>query len=363
MTEQEITLLRRSCHTTLVGHRAMDAADDFAAMSAYCTKHRIGHDTYGEGDFIRDFEQKIASLMGMEAAAFCITGTLAQSVALRLACMERGGAPVGLHPSAHILKHENSNYQLLDQFKVVQFGDPFRTWQVNDLKRMQDKLGAVLLELPMREIGGQLPGWDELEQIKAYCLQQQIHLHLDGARLWEAQAAYGRSFQEIVSGFDSVYVSFYKGIGGLGGAMLLGSNDFVARAKIWMHRQGGRVYNYSPFVISAAMQLDQRLAALPACLKRTKELAELLKQFPRMQVNPATPQCNLFHLYLPVDAAHALEIRNQIAKQHGIWLFNRASNAALPNQSMVEWYVGDNMLSMTDDPVRAALTLFNEALR
>jgi threonine aldolase len=362
MTEHELFLLRRSCQTVLPGHRAGDIADEFVAMASWCKDHHVGRDVYGESEFVQQFEQKIAALLGMEAAAFCITGTMAQTLALRLACMESGSSVVALHPTAHILKHENSNYQLLDHFDVIQFGDPFRTWQATDLERIPDKLGAVLLELPMREIGGQLPDWDTLLAIKKTCQDKQIHLHLDGARLWEAQAAYDKPFAEIVHGTQSVYVSFYKGIGGLAGAMLLGSSAFIAKARTWMHRQGGRVFSATPYVVSAAMQFDQRLAALPACLKRTNELATLLAKFPRWQMNPATPQCNLFHLYLPVHAQRAIEIRNRVAQRHGIWLFNRASNAPLPDQSMVEWYVGDNMLALSDAQVLAALTLLDSEL-
>ena len=364
LSDHELNQLRRQCHTVLVGHHQNEAAQDFAAMAAYCAEHQVEHDTYGEGNFVQNFEHKIATLIGFEASVFSITGTLTQSVALRLACMERSHSLVGMHATAHVLKHENSNYQLLDQFKVIQFGDPHRTWNVHDLESVHDKLGAVLLELPMREIGGQLPGWDELQAIKQYCLEKHIHLHLDGARLWEAQAAYNRSFVEITNGFNSVYVSFYKGINALAGAMLLGPREFINRARTWMHRQGGSVFRRSPYVISAAMQLDHRLTAMPACFSRAKELAELIRQFPILRINPATPQCNLFHMYLPVNANRAIEIRNQVAQQHGVWLFNRATNAALPEQSYIEWYVGDNMLAISDERVIAALTLFvNECSR
>ncbi len=362
MTEHELNQLRRNCHTTLTGHRQPGPAEQFAAMSAYCNAHHVDHDTYGDGEFIQSFEHKIATLTGFESGVFCTTGTLAQSVALRLATMDRGSRLAGMHASAHILKHENSNYQLLDHFTVVQIGDPQRIWGAADLERIPDRLGAVLLELPMREIGGQLPDWHELQHIKKVCQEKHIHLHLDGARLWEAQAAYDRALVEITNGFHSVYVSFYKGIGGLGGAMLLGAKELTGRAKIWMQRMGGNVMHRSPYVISAAMQFDQRLAAMPAYLARALQLAELVRQFPAIQINPGVPQSNLFHLYLPVSAKRAIEIRNQVAQQHGIWLFNRAVHAALPNQSYFEWYVGDNLLNLSDEQVLAALRLLNLAL-
>ena len=70
----------------------------------------------------------------------------------------------------------------------------------------------------------------------------------------------------------------------------------------------------------------------------------------------------MLHLHLPVSRERALAIRNQLAEQHGIWLFGRASHAALPATSVVELYVGDNLLDMPDQAVRDALAKFSAAL-
>jgi threonine aldolase len=76
------------------------------------------------------------------------------------------------------------------------------------------------LELPQREIGGLLPEWDDLVAQAAWTRERGIALHLDGARLWEAAPFYERSYAEIAGLFDSVYVSFYKGLGALAGPRL-----------------------------------------------------------------------------------------------------------------------------------------------
>ena len=185
---------------------------------------------------------------------------------------------------------------------------------------------------------------------------------MDGARLWEAAAGYGKTVQEIAAGFDSVYVSLYKGIGGLGGAMLAGSREFVDRAAEWFRREGGNLIHRSPYVVAAAMQFDQRLAAMPAYYARTLWLADVLKDFPIIRVNPAAPQANMLHLHLPVSRTRALAIRNALAEEHKIWLFTRAAHAALPDTSYVELYVGDNLLDTPDALVKRALSLFAEAL-
>jgi threonine aldolase len=214
----------------------------------------------------------------------------------------------------------------------------------------------------MREIGGQLSGWDELEAIKQHCRARGIHLHMDGARLWEAAAGYGRPVAEIAAGFDSVYVSLYKGIGGLGGAMLCGTADFVARAAKWFARQGGKLVHQSPYVVAAAMQFDARLAAMPAYFRRTQFVYDVLRDHPRIKVNPARPQANMLHVHLPVGRERALEIRREIARAHGTWIFHRVNHGALPDTCYFELYVGDNLLDAPDERVREALALLDAAL-
>ena len=354
--------LRQQCHTVLPGHRQPTPAQTFAAMAAWCEANDVGHDTYGEGALIQEFERKVAGLLGCEAATFCITGTMTQVTALRLACAERGSRLVALHPTAHIFRHERGNHQLLDHFQALQIGDQHRPWTLDELRAIPDRLGAAAIEIPAREIGGQRPGWDELNEIKDHCRSHNIHLHMDGARLWEAAAGYGRTPQEIAAGFDSVYVSLYKGIGGLGGAMLAGRADFVATAQEWFRRQGGNVVHRTPYVVAAAMQFDARLAAMPDYFRRTEWLYEQLAAFPQLVPNPARPQANMLHLHLPVERERAMEIRNQVAAEHGVWLFNRANHGALDGHSVVELYVGDNLLTLADARVREILALWAGAL-
>jgi threonine aldolase len=356
------TDLLARCTTVFPGHRARTPAEMFAAMAAWCEANGIAHDTYGDGALVQGFERRVAELLGLEAAVFCISGTLTQVTTLRLAADARGRAPVALHPTAHIFVHERSNYQLLGHFDALRVGDPYRPWSAADIVNIPDRLSAVALEIPMREIGGQLSSWDDLQAIKAHCRAHGIHLHMDGARLWEAAAGYGRSVAEIAAGFDTVYTSLYKGIGGLGGAMLAGSRDVVAQAAEWFKRQGGNVFHRSPYVVAAAMQFEQRVAAMPAYFERTRFLFDVLRDHPVLRVNPARPQANMLHVHLPVQRERALEIRRELARDHGIWPFNRVSHGMLPDTSFFEIYVGDNLLDTPDGRVREAVALLAAAV-
>ncbi|QNM96856.1 threonine aldolase family protein [Chitinimonas koreensis] len=352
--------LRQRCHTIVPGHRATTApaAETFAAMADWCAAHDVRHDQYGEGALIQAFERKVAALLGYPAAVFMPTGTLAQTVALRLACEARGSRKAVMHPTGHVYRHERGNYQLLDHFELLTVGEPGRVWDARHLAACHDRLGAALYELPMREIGGQLPEWEALEALKAACRARGVHLHLDGARLWEAAAGYGRPLAEVCAGFDSTYVSFYKGIGGMGGAMLLGQPELIVPAAVWLKRMGGNLWQRSPYVVAAAMQFDARLAQMPACLARTHEVARLLGEFPALRLNPAAPQVNLFHVHLSCSEQAANAARDRLAAERGIWLFGAALPGELLGHCYFEWYVGDNLLALGDEALRGAVAEF-----
>ncbi|UUZ54650.1 hypothetical protein LP419_00660 [Massilia sp. H-1] len=135
----------------------------------------------------------------------------------------------------------------------------------------------------------------------------------------------------------------------------LSSREFVARAARSFRRQGGNVIHRSPYVVAAAMQFDQRLAAmLLPCSAAPSGCMACCATSPALRVNPAQPQANMLHLHLPVGRERALAIRNQLAEEHKIWMFGRASHAALPDSSVVELYVGDNLATLDDDTVRDA---------
>lgn len=358
--------LEKSCSHFLTHHQSFTStspADDFQAMADWCRSNEAVHDRYGNGELVQAFEAKVSELLDFKKAKFCLTGVATQIVALRLACSIKSNDRVLTHPTSHLLLHENQNSLLYDWFKLVRVGSAYRPLSLDALQNYPDPVAALIYELPLREIGGQLPAWEELQEIKAWARHNDVHLHMDGARLWEAAAGYGKSLEEVCDGFDSVYVSFYKGIGALAGAMLLGSENFINRARVDMQRQGAVTFRHTPYVVSAAMQFDQRLEDIPKYFERTQALFEMLKQYPLLTPNPKQPQCNMLHLYLPVSAAKANAIRDAIAAEHKIWLFNGANDAALPDQSYFEWYVGDNLLSMDDAVLHLALKSLSDALK
>src|SRR6266540_4458614 len=172
-------------------------------------------DRYGSGERIEGLEQSVAELLGQEAAVFMPSGTMAQQIALRLWSEQKRNATVAFHPTCHLELHEEKGYERLHGLHARLVGDPNRLITLADLEAIREPLAALLLELPQREIGGLLPDWDDLVAQAGWAREHDVALHLDGARLWEAGPFYGREYAEIAGLFGSVYVSFYKGLGGL----------------------------------------------------------------------------------------------------------------------------------------------------
>ncbi|MDE2277735.1 MAG: threonine aldolase [Burkholderiales bacterium] len=352
LTPEQRQQLRRRCTLVVPGFGFVSAAQDFRQLADWCEAQGVEHDVYGDGALVAGFEHKLAALLGQPAAVFMPSGVMAQLSAVRIWTEAARLPRFGLHPTSHLLLHEEEAYAALLQAHAVPIGDRLRPMLAGDLAACRQPLACVVVELPIREAGGQLPSWDELEALKAAARARGVRLHMDGARLWESAACYGRPHAEIAAGFDSVYVSVYKGIGGLAGAVLAGSDDFIAQARRWRRRLGGTLVHLSPLVASAAMRFDERLALMPALYRRTLALAAQLAPLARLRVNPAVPQTNMLHLYFEAPAEAALAARDALALQAGAWLFDRVRPAEVPGWSLTEISIGDRLLQA--DPARVA---------
>jgi threonine aldolase len=347
--------LRLSCTRQFSSHPTLPPGEELTQIGAWCKQHGYHPDRYGESQLAQEFESKISALLGKEAAVFMPSGTMAQQIALRIWSGRSGNRHVGMHPTSHLELHEEHGYSHLHGLKATFIGPAQRPMLAADLAACPEALSALLIELPIRESGGQLPEWNELGELLASARKRNICTQMDGARLWESKAYYGRSYAEICAGFDSVYVSFYKGIGALAGAMLLGPADFIAEARIWRRRHGGTLVQMHPMIASAAMRFDAQLAKMPAYFERANELATAIRRDTKIVVNPETIQANMFHLHFPKNPEALSDARDKLAAEQMIWTAARATASSTPGWSYFEVYVGDNLMAMPDEEAIALL--------
>ncbi len=353
LTPEAREALRRRCTIVVGGPGESPPGAELIAVGEWCRTHGHLSDRYGDGALIAEFEAKIAALLGHEAAVFMPSGTMAQQIALRIHAEDTGVAAFAMHPTSHLELHELRAYSRVQALDGVLLGPRDRPTLAADLAAWPERLGALLVELPAREIGGQLPTWEQLGELAAAARARGVRLHMDGARLWEAREAYApRTYAEIAALFDSVYVSFYKGIGALAGAALAGPAPFVAQARQWRKRMGGTLVQLHPFVASVAMRIDAQLAKMPAWRERARALAEAIARVPGVRVLPDPPQVNMFHLHFAAAPAKMAEARDALAEREGVWM-GRFAPGAIPDASYCELYVGDNVPPVPEAQIAA----------
>ena len=354
MTDDELARLRASCPHALTHHLVQAPQAAFLELAA-ATSPDLRPDKYGTGEWLAAFEATVAAELGQEAAAFMPTGTMAQQIALRIWCDRRGCNAVAFHPTCHLEIHEARGYAFLHGLRSLTVGHPARLMTVAEVRAVADPLGAFVVELPQRELGAQLPDWDDLCELVQAARGTGAAVHLDGARLWEAAPHYARSHAEIARLFDSVYVSFYKGLGALAGAVLAGDADFIAEARQWQHRHGGRLVTVAPFALSARLGFERNLPKMAAYRGRAREIAARLRLLPGIAIVPDPPHTNTFHLFLH-GSLEALEASAHAhAAETGTFVFGRLAPTPVPTLSKWEFVAGDATLALTPQAVADAV--------
>ncbi|MDO7908189.1 beta-eliminating lyase-related protein [Paenibacillus sp. JX-17] len=311
-------------------------------------------DMYGKGEVIEEFQQRMADLLGKERAVFFPSGTMAQQIALRIWCEEKGLKRVAYHPLCHLEIHEENGLKELHHIESVLLADPERLITLEDVKGLQEDISCLLLELPQREIGGQLPAYEELEAISRYCREQGIRLHLDGARLLEILPYYQRTAAEVCSLFDSVYLSVYKGIGGIAGAVLAGERSFTEASKVWKRRHGGDLISLYPYIITADHYLRQRQDKMGQYYEEAKELAAQLNACRQVSTLPQTPVSSMFHVYFNVPRAQLEPILIQVQETTGVGLIAYLNETG-PSTCYSEISLGDRYAGLPKERLRHSL--------
>ena len=260
-------------------------------------------DVYGDGGVVEELEGHVAQLLGKERALFLPTGIMTQQATLRVLTDRRHNPRVAFHPLCHLRTHEENAFERLHGLHEVLAGSrfaPLDPVSVETLNEIKEPLGALLLELPQRDIGGYLPTWRELESQVAWARERGVALHLDGARLWEAAPYYAatakKGLADISALFDTVYVSFYKGLGGISGSCVAGDADVIDEVSLWRTRHGGRPYMLWPYAASALSVLRTRPGDMAGYYRRARALAKRLREVEGVEVLPDDVRSPLMHL-------------------------------------------------------------------
>jgi threonine aldolase len=302
-------------------HPSQSLAQFYQKYVDYCQTKDLRSDYYCEGEVVEKLEQQVAKVCGMEAALFYPSGIMAQLNALLIWAEKSGQTQFGCHESSHLIRHEEDAYRHLLGHSAHLYGSKDQLPNLDDIEKVPSKLSCLFYELPMRHLGGDAPEFEQWRKIVSYLNTKNIALHVDGARIFEVLPYFNKSAQEVLAGVDSLFLSFYKGFGSTSGSMLLGSKEFIEKAKIWRKRFGGNLYQIHPLAIGASIGFNSHLNQFNRYHLKAKEIALELRKL-EIEVTPKLIKSNMLHFFIPGEID---QLREKI-KQHpkfnlkvGIW--------------------------------------------
>ena len=280
-----------------------------AAMRAAMAAADVGDDVFGDDPTVNALQERIAALLGKEAALFMPTGTQSNLCGLMGHCQRGDEYIVG--QGAHTYRYEGGGAAVLGSIQPQPLPN-----QADGTIKLEDIEAAIkpddahfartrLLALENTWGGRVLPA-AYVEAATALARRKGLATHLDGARLFNAAVASGAPAREMARHFDSVSVCFSKGLGAPAGSALVGPKDFIARAHRIRKMLGGGMRQVGVLAAAVLHALDHHVERLAEDHAHARALAEGLQGLPGVTVH--APMTNILFVDLaPEKAAGAVE--------------------------------------------------------
>jgi threonine aldolase len=279
-------------------------------MRAAMAQAAVGDDVYGEDPTTRELEARAAKLMGMEAALFVPSGTMGNQVAI--ACHTRPGQEVVVEATSHILNVEMATMARFSGVQPRVLSGKRGIFTADQLAAAirppiyyLAQTGLVCLENTHNAAGGRIWPREGAREILAVAHQHGIPVHLDGARILNAQVATGIPARELAQGFDSVMFCLSKGLGCPVGSMLCGSREFIHEARRMRKAMGGGMRQTGILAAAGLYALEHHVDRLAEDHEHARLLAEGLAQLPGLSVWPPETNIVVFEI---VDGPTAQEL-------------------------------------------------------
>lgn len=357
--EERFRAAFRRVERRLPGGHALAPADELRSLAqeAGLVGDPEGWDRYGERGAVAALEARVAELLGKPAAALFPSGIMAQQSALRVWADRQGSRRVAIPALSHLLCYEQDGPRVLNGFQYEWLTSGPQVPLAEHLQAIPGRLAAALLELPLRDAGYLLPTWAELVGFAEAAHARDVPLHLDGARIWESQPHLGHPLDEIAALADTVYVSLYKGLGGLAGAVLAGPVDVIDEARSWRKRHGGTLFTMAPFALAGLRGLRELLPRMGEFHDRAVELAAGFESA-GLRVHPQPPHANAFVVHVDADADTVNEALLSALGSERVLLLPPFRPGEMPATSWTEFAVGpDTMEWETQEAVEAVRDL------
>lgn len=284
----------------------------------------VGDDVYGEDPTVNSLQERVADMMGKEAALFMPSGTMTNQTALM--AHTRPGDEIIIERGSHLPNHEagglaaNAGVQtyVLDGVRGV-----IDATQVEKAIRFPDvhfpPTRLVWIENTHNRGGGAVFPLEKMKEIKSVAQNYSLAFHMDGARLFNACVASDIPPEEYAKQVDSLSFCFSKGLGAPVGSILTGSQDFIARAFRYRKMLGGAMRQAGILAAAALYALDNNIERLAEDHQNTQRLAEGLAAIDGVRVENEPVETNLVFFDITGTGKNALEVMNE-SRELGVLL-------------------------------------------
>lgn len=274
------------------------------AMRAAMLDAEVGDEQNGLDPTVNALCERVAALLGKEAAMFLPSGTMCNEIAILTRC--RPGDEIIGHETTHIIEAEGGGPWALAGARVHGLAGARGMFTPDDLRvtlREESRYAAPQTMLAVEQTtnlgGGAVWPLETLRELAAIAHRHGMATHMDGARLMNAVVASGIPARDHADGFDTVWIDFTKGLGAPLGAVLAGSTDIIGRAWRWKQRLGGALRQAGICAAGCLYALDHHVGRLAEDHANARHLAEGLALVPDLAVE--TPETNL--VYVDVAAS------------------------------------------------------------
>jgi len=284
--------------TTTIDLRSDTVTRPTAKMRAAMAAAEVGDDVYGEDPTINLLEQRAAEVFGREAGLFVPTGTMGNQIAIRL--HTHHGQEVICESRAHLVDWEMAMVAAFAgcQLRTAYAEDGIMTWDL--IKSViapkiyyRQQSGLISLENTHNMAGGVVTPLPVFEEIWGEAREAGLPVHLDGARIFHASTYLGVPVDELTRGFDSVMFCLSKGLCAPVGSMLVGSEEFIFRARSVRKALGGGMRQAGCLAAAGLIALEEMPARLSEDHAHARILAEALAALPQVELELSHVQSNI----------------------------------------------------------------------
>ncbi len=323
-------------------------------LEAFESDVGIAPDRFACGGTVEQLERRFAEMLDKETAVFMPTGTLANHLALRQLCVAKPRAVVP--EQSHLYNDTGDCVPRLSGIHLVPLAPGRPSFTLDELQavvqrsvtgRVDNPVGAVLIESPVRRQHGQLMPYAEMVAVTRYCTAQGIATHLDGARLYMMAAATGISPQQYASHFDTVYVSLYKYFGAPFGAILAGPRACLDDLYHERRMFGGGLASASLAAALALQGTEGFVDRFGAAMTNGAALIDRLNECEGIRVRRFPYGSNTF----PVELDPRVDVTTFLAALRRCWVFLYPDE---DNEHQIHLTVNTTLLRQPNEAILAA---------